>query len=134
MNVTATKPRLNIRFRDAHVNTSGWAEQFVRSALRVMREQAEEDFTPLADALTDATRWASSVSAIKRHPAFTALVAMGKPAAVKIIERLRAGDIRVQWFPILKAITHADPVPADKRGNLPEMAHAWVLWAERRAP
>lgn len=134
VSVTATRAKLNLGFRHAHIDASGWNRQFVRDTLRALRAQADEEFEPLADRLTHETRWSSSSSAIKRHPAYAALVAMGKPAAKKIIERMRNGDVRVQWFPILKAITESDPVRPELRGRIEEMAAVWVQWAETGTP
>ena len=34
------------------------------------------------------------------------------------------------WFPALYAITEADPVPEEDRGNMKKMRDAWLAWGK----
>jgi len=48
-----------------------------------------------------------------------------------ILRRLRHGEIHVQWFPLLREVTGADPITDDDRGYTPRMARAWLDWAAK---
>lgn len=98
--------------------------------VKMLRRVADIQFDVLAERLLRDTAYRSSSSAIKRSEAFPKLVAMRETAARRLIARLRAGDIRVQWFPLLKTITNVDPVPPSGRGNIAEMTASWLQWAD----
>jgi hypothetical protein len=62
-------------------------------------------------------------------PPYQQIIGLGPAAIPLILEELqRAPD---HWFWALEALTGADPVPADARGNLVAMAEAWVAWGQR---
>jgi hypothetical protein len=88
-------------------------------------------FNQLVEALLSDTHLLSSLSDITLHPAFRAIVAdLGRPALPFILERMSKGEIRVQWFPMLKRIAKCDPVPSEKRGRLRQMAREWIRWGK----
>lgn len=60
------------------------------------------------------------------HPAYQAIIGLG-PAAIPLILREVEHNLD-HWFWALRAITGADPVPIESRGNLKEMAQAWLVW------
>lgn len=68
----------------------------------------------------------SSIADISMHPAYQQIIGMG-PAALPMIMRelIMAPQ---HWFWALKAISGEDPVPAEKRGRLADMAQAWLIW------
>jgi hypothetical protein len=66
-----------------------------------------------------------------REPEFAELQGLGISALKFTLERMAKGDVRVQWFPLLKIISGSDPVAPDKRGFIPEMAKAWLTWGRR---
>lgn len=70
----------------------------------------------------------SSPRQMAMHPAYQRIIGMG-PAALPLIlrELERQPD---HWFWALQAITGVDPVPADARGNMRDMAGAWVAWGK----
>lgn len=68
----------------------------------------------------------SSSARLAEHAAYQAIIAMG-PGVVPLLLR----ELEHQpdhWFRALAALTGADPVPPDSRGNLREMADAWLGW------
>lgn len=72
----------------------------------------------------------SSVREMVLHPAYQQIIGMGPDALPLIFAELeRSPD---HWFWALRAITQEDPVPREHRGNVVEMARAWLGWAERR--
>ncbi len=71
----------------------------------------------------------SSVADMAIHPAYQKIIGMG-PVVVPLIlgELAREPD---DWFWALNAITDADPIPAKSRGNMDQMARAWIRWGHR---
>lgn len=64
------------------------------------------------------------------HPAYQAIIGMGEIALPLILESLsRRLD---PWFWALEAITEDNPVPRRFRGNMEEMARAWLRWGHER--
>jgi len=86
--------------------------------------------------LTLAHRWkeergpSSSTTEIAMCPSYQRIIGLG-PAAIPLIlrELEREPD---HWFWALKAITGEDPVPADSRGKVREMARLWVEWGRQQ--
>jgi hypothetical protein len=64
------------------------------------------------------------------HPAYQAIIGMGRKAVPLILAEL--GKQPKQWFWALNAITGADPVPEESRGRVREMASAWLRWGRDR--
>lgn len=63
-------------------------------------------------------------------PAYQAIIGMGPVAVPFLLAQLRSeGNDPDQWFWALRAITGADPVPENDRGNFAAMADAWFAWA-----
>lgn len=68
----------------------------------------------------------SSARRMAQHPAYRAIVAMGKTAVPLLLAELeRQPD---HWFVALHELTGADPVPKEARGRMDEMAAAWIKW------
>lgn len=75
------------------------------------------------------TRFESSSTKLFLHPAYQQIIGMGREVVPLLLESLaRAPD---HWTWALKAITGVDPVPPEARGNLRQMAAAWLDWARR---
>jgi len=68
----------------------------------------------------------SSPSALAMHPAYQAIIGMGEKALPLIFSELQSGVDH--WFWALRAISRENPVPPESRGNLEEMAKAWLKW------
>lgn len=98
-----------------------WAERFERR----MRSR----FLALAAVWKAERGVTSSITEMVMHPAYQEIVGMGPDALPLIIEEL--GKKPDHWFWALRAITGEDPVPAGSRGNVDEMAQAWVEWAQK---
>jgi len=61
------------------------------------------------------------------------IIGMGEKAVPFIMQDLREHrDQPDQWFWALRAITGANPVSDENRGNFPRMAEQWLEWNERR--
>jgi len=74
----------------------------------------------------------SSVSAMAMLPSYQSIIGMGKPALPLILSQLKQeGGQPDMWFWALKAISEADPVSDDDRGDLAAMAKAWLDWGVR---
>jgi hypothetical protein len=68
----------------------------------------------------------STIRSMTAHPAYRAIIALGEPAIPLILDEL-VRDVD-HWFSALKAITGANPVRPEDRGNLVKMAESWVEW------
>jgi hypothetical protein len=74
------------------------------------------------------TAYLSSSTRLTGHPAYQELIALG-PAALPFLFRdlEQTGDGHLSKA--LAAITGAHPVSADERGQVREVAEAWLRWA-----
>lgn len=54
------------------------------------------------------------------------IIGMGRPAVSMILKELEMAPDH--WFWALHAITGENPVPEEARGNLSQMAAAWLAW------
>jgi hypothetical protein len=58
------------------------------------------------------------------------IIGMGDPAIPLLLEELqREPD---HWFWALEAITLENPVPPEARGNIDDMARAWIEWGRQK--
>jgi hypothetical protein len=72
----------------------------------------------------------SSVAKLAMHPAYQRIIGMGEAAVPLLLAELeREPD---HWFWALHAITGADPVPEQSRGNLKRMSEAWLEWGKQQ--
>lgn len=72
------------------------------------------------------TRFLAGPSAVSKHPAYRAIVALG-PAVVPLI----LADLAVApepWFAALRELTGANPVPQSDRGRPHIAAEHWLAW------
>lgn len=83
-------------------------------------------FNELATEWKRATLNTSSMTRMVLHPAYQRIVGIGPSVLQSLLAELqREPD---WWFAALKAITGADPVPADERGDLVAMTKRWIAW------
>jgi hypothetical protein len=71
---------------------------------------------------------------ITRNPFYFRIVGMGPRALPFIFSHLQnETELREpnHWFPALNAITGVDPVPTENRGNIRQMAGAWLEWGRQ---
>ena len=74
----------------------------------------------------------SSITEAALCPAYQSIIGMGKTAIPFIFAQLKSeGDEPDQWFWALKAVTGADPVADEDRGDFLAMTQKWLQWAER---
>jgi len=99
-----------------------------RTTVRTRWDQAE--FRHLVRTWKNERRATSSSVMIAMHPAYQRIIGFGSPAVPLILAELRRE--LDHWFWALKAITGEDPVPAERRGNMKEMAEIWLEWGRQR--
>jgi len=74
----------------------------------------------------------ANISVMVMHPAYHRIIGMGSDAIPLLLRELEQEQEPEHWFFALWAITGADPVPQEHRGNVREMAKAWVNWGKRQ--
>jgi hypothetical protein len=83
-----------------------------------------------------ATRWRSetshlsSITDMMNVPSFQGIVGMGEEAVPFLLRLLKRNPYH--WFIVLHAITGADPVPEDARGDFDRMTQAWLDWGRAK--
>jgi len=71
----------------------------------------------------------SSITQMATCSAYQEIIGMGSEALPLIFKRLAdEGDDPDMWFWALKALTGADPVAPEDRGDFRAMANAWLKW------
>jgi hypothetical protein len=83
-------------------------------------------FQLLADEWKVGTACLSSTTAIVAHPAYQAIIALGRPVLPLILRELEREP--AHWFEALQAITGEDPVPRKDWGKVAAMRTAWLAW------
>ena len=86
----------------------------------------DERFRQLVDEWQAGTAGLSSPRAIAGHPAYQEIIALGRPALPLIFRDLK--DHGGWWYPALRALTGANPVPESARGNRALNDEAWLRW------
>jgi hypothetical protein len=98
---------------------------------KLMEDQQRSFFDARIDRWLSNTRWQSSMFAITADPMFEEIKRMGDTAVKFILERIRSGDVKLHWFPVLYDLSGGhDPVPIEEHGVVPKMAIAWIKWGE----
>ena len=92
-------------------------------------ESIDDKFSRLAEEWREQARFMSSITDMALVPAYQQIIGMGRDVVPLLLRELR--DDPDYWFWALKAITGADPVPEENRGNISAMAEAWVRWGEQ---
>src|SRR3990167_860853 len=92
-------------------------------------QEAGIKFQSLVDAWRLERGAKSSITEAAMCPAYQSILGMGPDAVPLLLKQLKSdGDKPDHWFWALKAISGADPVSANDRGNLKRMAAAWLEW------
>jgi hypothetical protein len=68
----------------------------------------------------------SSSARLAEHPACQEIIRMGPEVVPWLLRELEQEPDH--WFRALHALTGANPVPAESRGNIRDMAAAWLRW------
>jgi hypothetical protein len=62
-------------------------------------------------------------------PAYQSIIGIGPAAIPLILSQLESeGEEPDHWFWALRALTSADPVKEEDRGDIVRMATAWIEW------
>jgi hypothetical protein len=73
----------------------------------------------------------SSITEMAMCPSYQSIIAMGPPAIPLILRQMEVeGDEPDMWFWALRALTNADPISKDDRGDIVKMAQTWLAWAQ----
>lgn len=92
--------------------------------------QAErQKFLRLAREWRKDTLLSSSVTQDHMHPAYLAILAMGKPALPLILEDLQENG--GHWFLALRLISDENPVPPEHAGRIKQMREDWIAWGRQ---
>jgi hypothetical protein len=91
---------------------------------------AEEKFIRLRDQWKAEKRHESSTIKLVMHPAYQTIIGMGQDAVPFLLRELETN--LDNWFWALRAITEANPVPDEIRGDGQAMAEAWLKWGREQ--
>jgi hypothetical protein len=94
----------------------------------VSRRSLSKEFYGLASEWRKDVKHLSSISEIAMHPAYQQIIGMGEKALPLIFRELEKEP--GHWFWALKALTRANPVPPNYRGNISQMTRTWLNWAK----
>jgi len=89
-------------------------------------ENIEARFQRLAETWVAAVAHHSSTSIQNSHPAYLEIIGMGHQVVPLLLRDLRLTGR--PWFAALKAITCAEPVALEDRGNTHKVKEAWLQW------
>lgn len=92
------------------------------------RHSLRDRFADLAETWRYETAFTSSLNEIVMNRAYQQIIGLG-PNVIPLILL----DLHKQpdhWFWALKALTAADPVQPEDRGDITRMADAWVEWGK----
>lgn len=89
-------------------------------------EELRDEFARLVSSWKTGRHRRFDVAQMVEHPDYQRIVEMGELAVPLILEELeREVD---HWFPALRQLTGASPVPEESKGNLAKMRDAWLGW------
>jgi hypothetical protein len=95
------------------------------------QQEVARRFQGLATQWIATTRYRSNTQALRNHPVYQQLVALGEPVVPLILAELERGS-NVSWFTVLTAITGENRVPPAEAGRVDAMARAWLDWGWQR--
>ena len=88
-------------------------------------------FQDLVSQWKTTTRYRSNTHALRNHPVYQELIALGEPVVPLILAELER-ESSVSWMTVLVGITGEDPVPPALAGRVDAMARAWLEWGRQR--
>ena len=86
----------------------------------------KDEFNRLASEWKSGRRRGADVAQMIEHPAYRSIVGMGEQAIPLMLEELE--HELDHWFPALREIAGASPIPEESKGNLAKMREAWLQW------
>ena len=120
--------------QDDHVEIADVGASVVLSSVWITDPPAENRAT--FHALSQ--EWKKQTAGLPRvidkigHESYAQIISLGMEAVPHILADLQKGDDPAHWFEALRQITGADPIPEGDRGDLNEMAKAWIRWGRNR--
>ncbi|MEO7323947.1 MAG: hypothetical protein ABIW82_03885 [Dokdonella sp.] len=112
------------------IHRSRLSTRSVEIAARTEDARLWVELAELAGKWREETMFASSLTKTVLNESYQRIIGHGERALPFILNDLReSGGL---WFPALQAITGADPVPVNDRGDIPAMTAAWLTWAEEQ--
>lgn len=72
----------------------------------------------------------SSATAMAMLPSYQGIIGMGEPVLPLILNELKDRPAHLFWA--LRAISGADPVLPEDRGNIDKMIGAWLSWGHQK--
>lgn len=120
------------------VETTAYGTEFnmilaAPEAVVMAAQAASIKFQSLVDAWRQERGAMASITEAALCPAYQRILGMGPDVVPLLLQQLKSeGDEPDHWFWALKAITGADPVPNEDRGNLKRMAAAWLQWGSQQ--
>jgi hypothetical protein len=124
--VQRIKPRVFVD--NAKPRAKFWSHCVVGQPLRSSADAVL--FFDLADRWKKERGATSSIAEMSACESYRRIMGMGPAALPFILESMKKKQDH--WFVALRAITGADPVPDEARGNLAAMTKAWLAWAQER--
>jgi hypothetical protein len=122
----STPEAIPLYFESANQVLNLGGKQFIERA-----ETLNEKFERLTREWNEATINFSSFDQIVGHPAYEAIMNLGKPVIPLIFADLASSP--KHWFVALRKLTGADPIPRSASGNFKKMTTAWLKWGRKRA-
>jgi hypothetical protein len=86
-------------------------------------------FEALATQWRRETRHMSLMSDIVLNRSYQQIIGLGKPAIALILQDLKQQPDH--WFWALRSITGENPIRPEDRGQVPQMAEAWLVWGRQ---
>jgi hypothetical protein len=113
---------------DAGALQRQWAEILDHFTAAISQRTLEQEFSELEATWLADTEFVSANDDLIAHPAYQRVIGLG-PSVVPIILR-QIQERPTHWFAALAALTGADPVPPEHRGDVPAMTDDWVTWGK----
>ena len=125
INDVQVSPDLREERKESYMEQPGAAWYGVIEAASVDPALAQR-FQQLVWEWKSGTAGHSSPRAITGHPAYSQIIALGEPVLPLIFRDLR--DNGGWWYPALRTLTGANPVPESARGHPELNTAAWLRW------
>lgn len=98
-------------------------------ASQLYKRRLDRKFSMLKSVWENDTIFSSSISEITNHPAYYAVIKLGREIIPLIIQDLQTTNNH--WFYALEILTGENPIRPEHRGNIEQMKNDWIDWANR---
>ncbi|MCC3531372.1 MAG: hypothetical protein JGK21_25685 [Microcoleus sp. PH2017_22_RUC_O_B] len=106
------------------------------TATDILNKNAELDSVVVDKFYTLAEQWQSEVAGMSstnqmsQHPAYQEIINMGNQIIPLLLSELKKNPL--YWLAALSAITGENPIKAEQRGRVKQMASAWIEWGKNQ--